>query len=543
MDTLAEASPLILLHPGDNVAVARRPLSVGLEVSLPMCPPSGGRVPAEMRSVPSPAGRPLRISSGIPAGHKVALASIAAGEAVRKFGQVIGQATAPICPGDWVHTQNLAAETLHLDYAIATEIPTPPALIAGRTFWGYRRPGGKAATRNYVAIISTVNCSATTSKLVAAEVSRDLLEKYPQVDGVIALTHKAGCAIQYGGDDHRQLARTLAGFARHANIGAYLMLGLGCETAPAEFLVENEGLVQLGQPSNRRAVNGWGQGMPVMTIQDSGGIRKSVRRAVAALEDLLPQANNIRREPIPVSELVLGLNCGGSDGLSGITANPALGIASDLLVAHGGTTVLAETSEIYGGEHTLTRRAINREVGEQLLERVRWWEQYTAKFGVRIDNNPSPGNKAGGLTTIYEKSLGAIAKGGSTALRGVYHYAEPLTEKGFLFMDTPGYDPASVTGLVAGGCNLVAFTTGRGSCFGFKPAPSLKICTNTPVFRQMEDDMDINAGVILDGVPVEQVGQQIFEKLIAVASGEPTKSELQGVGDEEFCPWSIGPTL
>jgi altronate hydrolase len=474
----------------------------------------------------------------IPFGHKLAVREISAGDPVRKFGQIIGVATQPIAPGEWVHSHNLAARELHLDYAIASDVPPAPAAITGRTFMGYRRPDGKAGTRNYVAIISTVNCAATTSKLIASRVSRDLLDRYPNVDGVVALTHKGGCALQYGGEDHRQLARTLAGFAKHPNVGAYLLLGLGCESAPASFVTETHGLVQLNGKKGDS-----GRGMPVMTIQEQGGIRKTTDAAVAALAELLPQANAVYREPIPVSELMLGLECGGSDGYSGVTANPALGFASDLLVAHGGTAILAETSEIYGGEHTLTRRAVNREVGEKLLELIRWWEKYAGMFGVEIDNNPSPGNKAGGLTTIYEKSLGAIAKGGSTALRGVYRYAEPVTERGFVFMDTPGYDPASVTGMVAGGANLIAFTTGRGSCFGCKPVPSLKICTNSPTYERMSDDMDINAGVILDGVPVEEVGRQIFEKLVSVASGEKTKSEEQGIGDEEFCPWSIGPTL
>ncbi|HEX6986632.1 MAG TPA: altronate dehydratase family protein, partial [Planctomycetaceae bacterium] len=506
------------LHPADNVAVARRAVPKGAELPLPC-----GSVPA---------------GSAVPFGHKVAVAAIAAGGPVRKFGQVIGHATAPIRPGDWVHSHNLAAGELRLDYAIASEVPPPPEPVTGRTFLGYRRPDGRAGTRNYVAILSTVNCAATTSRLVAQRVSRDLLDRYPNVDGVIALTHKGGCALQYGGEDHRQLARTLAGFAKHANVGAYLVLGLGCETAPASFLAENHGLVQLNGKGS-----GVGRGMPLLTIQEQGGVRKTTEAGVAALADLLPEADKARREPIPVSELILGLECGGSDGYSGVTANPALGVASDLLVAHGGTAILSETSEIYGGEHTLTRRAVSREVGEKLLELVRWWERYAGMFGVEIDNNPSPGNKAGGLTTIYEKSLGAIAKGGSTALRAVYRYAEPVTEKGFVFMDTPGYDPASVTGMVAGGANLVAFTTGRGSCFGFKPVPSLKICTNSPTYERLSEDMDVDAGVILDGVPVEQVGRQIFEKLIAVASGEKTKSEAQGIGDEEFCPWSIGPTL
>ena len=332
------------------------------------------------------------------------------------------------------------------------------------------------------------------------------------------------------------LARTLAGFARHPNIAAYLVVGLGCETSQASFLAETHGLVQLNLPGRSVAPRPL-----IMNIQDEGGVRKTVERGVAALQEMLPDVNRARREPIPASEIMLGLNCGGSDGNSGVTANPALGVASDLLVACGGTSILAETPEIYGGEHLLTRRAVTPAVAEKLIERIRWWEEYAAKFGAKIDNNPSVGNKKGGLTTIYEKSLGAIAKGGTTALQAVYEYGEPVTERGFVFMDTPGYDPPSVTGLVAGGANVVVFTTGRGSCFGCKPAPTIKVATNTPLYEQMIDDMDINAGQILDGATVDEVGREIFEKILAVASGEQTKSEAQGIGDEEFHPWSPGP--
>ncbi|HBL42262.1 MAG TPA: galactonate dehydratase, partial [Planctomycetaceae bacterium] len=364
------------------------------------------------------------------------------------------------------------------------------------------------------------------------------LKDFPNIDGIIPLVHKGGCAMQYDGEDHHQLMRTLGGFAKHPNIGAYVILGLGCETGQGAFLSDSEGLVQLPNlkepPANAPLV---------LNIQDIGGIAKTVKQVSALLKEYLPQVNDVTRVPIPVSELILGTECGGSDGNSGVTANPALGIASDLLVAHGATSILGETSEIYGGEHLLTRRAITPEVGKKLIERIRWWEEYTGKFSVVIDNNPSPGNKRGGLTTIYEKSLGAIAKGGSTALREVYRFAEPVTEKGFVIMDTPGYDPASVTGMVAGGANVVAFTTGRGSCFGCKPVPSIKISTNTPMFERMEDDMDLDAGRILHGTSVEQVGHEIFELIIEVASGKKTKSEAQGIGDEEFCPWSIGPVL
>jgi altronate hydrolase len=340
--------------------------------------------------------------------------------------------------------------------------------------------------------------------------------------------------MQYGGPDHAQLDRTLAGFARHPNVAAYILVGLGCETGQAIHLIDNQGLVQL---------NGSKKKPLVLTIQECGGIAKTVDAGVKAIAQLLPQVNEAKRTLLSADKIVLGTNCGGSDGNSGVTANPALGVASDLLVAQGGTTIIGETPEIYGAEHLLTRRAVRREVGEKLVERIKWWEWYTGIFGAEINNNPSPGNKEGGLTTIYEKSLGAIAKGGSTALTDVVGYAEPVRTKGFVVMDTPGYDPVSMTGIVAGGANVLVFTTGRGSVFGCKPAPSIKVATNTPLYRHMSDDMDVDAGVILDGTPVEVVGRQIFEEILAVASGKKTKSEVNGVGEEEFAPWAIGPTL
>jgi len=517
---VATAPSSLFLHPDDNIAIAAR------------------QIPKETHLQPSGLGYAIDTREQIELGHKVAIKPIAKGTPVRKFGQIIGFATTDIAAGQWVHVHNIEAGTLSLDYAYCSEVPADPEPILGRTFQGFRRPDGRAATRNYIGIISSVNCSAHTSKLVAAKFSKELLERFPNIDGVIPLIHKGGCAMEYGGEDHLQLTRTLAGFAKHANIGAYLILGLGCETGQASFLAEHEGLVQLTLPGQKQPT------LPlVMNMQELGGIRKTVNRAVEVLQDLLPEANKVQREPIPVSEIILGLNCGGSDGNSGVTANPALGIASDILVAHGGATVLAETPEIYGAEHLMTRRAKTRAIGEKLIERIKWWEDYTAKFGVVINNNPSVGNKKGGLTTIYEKSLGAVAKGGSTALTGVYNYAEKVTEKGFGIMDTPGYDPVSVTGLVAGGANVVCFTTGRGSCFGCKPTPSIKIATNTPMYDRMVEDMDINAGKILDGASLREVGEEIFEMIVAVASGQKTKSEAQDVGEEEFAPWPIGPVL
>lgn len=507
------------LHPADNVCIAVRNLESGEQVTA--------------------GGHAVKVNGAVRMGHKVALSAIAVGRPITRYGQTIGFASQAVEPGDWVHVHNTAAPAFERHYEYADAIPPDPTPITGRTFEGYRRADGRAGTRNYIAIVSNVNCSASVSKYLAAKFDKELLKKFPNVDGVLPLVHKGGCGMQFGGEDHEQLNRTLANFARHPNIGAYILIGLGCETASLPYLVDTRGLVQ---------INGFGSmpasKTPVLVMQDLGGTQNTIEAGLKAINDLLPRANDIRRESIPASEIVLGLNCGGSDGNSGVTANPALGIASDLLVAAGGTTVLAETSETYGAEHLLTKRSRTRAVGEKLVERIRWWEKYAAMFGARLDNNPSTGNKEGGLTTIYEKSLGAMAKAGSTALNDVVLYGETIKSRGFVFMDTPGFDPVSVTGLVAGGCNVICFTTGRGSCFGCKPAPSIKIATNTPMYERMIGDMDIDAGVVLSkGTPLAEVGKQIFETILEVASGRKPKSEQHGIGEEEFAPWSIGPTL
>jgi altronate hydrolase len=508
------------LRPEDNIAVAVRNLPPGLAVQYN--------------------GRTFTLSQRIGLGHKIALRDINKGEAIYKYGQIIGFAREDIPAGSHVHVHNVSADAFERDYAFCRDCPPPPPPAEPRYFLGYDRGPDRPehlryGTRNYIALISTVNCSAITSKYISERVRvSGLLQKYANVDGVVAITHKGGCAMQYDGPDHHQLDRTLAGFAKHPNVAAYILVGLGCETGQAVHLIEHQGLLQLGGLQKKPIV---------LTIQECGGIAKTVEAGVRAVAELLPRVNDVRRTRLSADKLILGTNCGGSDGNSGVTANPALGVAADLLVAQGGTVILGETPEIYGAEHLLTRRAIRREVGEKLIERIKWWEWYTGIFGAEINNNPSPGNKEGGLTTIYEKSLGAIAKGGSTALMDVVRYAEPVKAKGLVVMDTPGHDPVSMTGIVAGGANVLVFTTGRGSVFGCKPAPSIKVATNTPMYQHMIDDMDINAGVILEGTPVEEVGRQIFEEILAVASGKKTKSELSGVGEEEFAPWSIGPTL
>jgi altronate hydrolase len=513
----AAPNGIIQLHPDDNTCVAASDL------------PSGTRIEID--------GAECITVDRIRSGHKIALRAIAEGDAVRKYGQTIGYATQPIPAGAWVHVHNLAIGDIPREYASAAEIPAPPAPILDRSFLGYRRADGRCGTRNYVGVISSVNCSASVCKHIARHFEGSFLRDYPQVDGVVALTHHAGCGMQYGGMAHQMLNRVLGGLARHPNIGAYLLVGLGCEQATLSHLIRDQGLVQLTGTAGPQG------SPPVFIMQELGGTAKTVEAGVRKIAELLPLANDVRRVPIPASELMLGTNCGGSDGNSGITANPALGVAADMLVACGGTAILTETPEIFGAEHLLTRRARSTEVAEKLIERIKWWQWYTGLFGVALDNNPSVGNKEGGLTTIAEKSLGAVAKGGSTALMDVFQYAEPIRTRGFVVMDSPGYDPPSVTGLVASGANVVVFTTGRGSCFGCKPVPSIKVATNTAMYERMRDDMDLNAGEILQGRSVADVGREIFEEIIAVASGKKTKSEQLGVGDEEFMPWIVGPTL
>jgi altronate hydrolase len=514
----AQAIDQVLLHGNDNVCVAARDLPAGTKLSA--------------------GGHDVQLPAAVRIGHKIALAKLAVGQPVLKYGQIIGFATEAIEPGSWVHTHNLAAGQFERDYAAASEVPPDPAPLLGRTFEGYRRPNGSAGTRNYIAVISTVNCSASVSKYVAARFNAEALKDYPNVDGVVAFTHGGGCGMQFGGEGHAVLNRVMGGIARHPNIGGYVLIGLGCETATLGYLLDDQKLVQIGGTNGGRVTR-----PPVLSMQDVGGTTKTIEEACRLVCEMLPRANDVRRHPIPLSELILGTNCGGSDGNSGVTANPALGVASDMLVAAGGTVILGETPEIYGAEQLLTRRARTPQVAQKLIDRIHWWEWYTGLFGCTPDNNPSPGNKEGGLTTIYEKSLGAVAKAGSTAMTDVYQYAEPVTAKGFVVMDTPGLDPVSVTGIVAGGAQVMVFTTGRGSCFGCKPTPSIKIATNTPMYQRMIDDMDLDAGTVLAGRSLDEVGREIFEEIIAVASGKHTKSEQHGIGQEEFVPWNVGPTL
>jgi arabinonate dehydratase len=519
MATTAEGRRAVLLRSDDNVAVAARPIPKGFALEV--------------------GGRTVEVREPIALGHKVALDDIAVGEPVRKYGQIIGFASKAIPGGSWVHVHNLKADLFERDYAYASEAAPAQPKFEGRTFRGYLRPDGRVGTRNYVAVISAVNCSASTSRAVAEQFrDGEWRREFPNVDGVFAITHKGGCGIPTRGPDHIQLERVLAGFANHPNVAACVLVGLGCEVSQARELVEIHDLGSKGpsKSSERRRPT-------VINIQEQGGITKTVEATVRAVREILPEANAWVRTEQPTSKLCLAMECGGSDGNSGVTANPALGVAADLVIAQGGTAVLGETTEIYGAEHLLTRRAVTRKVGEKLVERIKWWEWYAGIFGAELNNNPSPGNKEGGLTTIYEKSLGALAKAGSSPLVDVVGFAERVDGPGLVFMDTPGFDPICTTGLVAGGANVLVFTTGRGSVLGLKPTPCIKLATNTPMYERMIDDMDIDAGTILEGESVEDAGRRLFELILEVANGTRTKSEAAGIGEEEFAPWFIGPQL
>jgi altronate hydrolase len=505
---MTRESLTIQLHPSDDVIVAR------------------GRIAAQT-SLAEWDG--LKVAADIPAAHKIAIRNVAKGEPLRRYGQIIGFASTDIVPGDHVHTHNLSMGTFARDYDFGRDMqPVAPANEL-RTFNGFRRADGRLATRNYIGVVSTVNCSASVTKMVAQHFGRPgALDAYPNVDGIVPITHSFGCCIDHSGDGIAQLRRTIGGYITHANFAGIVVIGLGCEANQMDALLLSQQAA--AGPMLHRLV-----------IQEEGGTKKTVDAGIAAVEAMLPAANAVQREPLPISHLTVALQCGGSDGYSGITANPALGAAVDMLVQHGGTAILSETPEIYGAEHLLTRRAVSREVGEKIVDLIKWWENYADREKGSIDNNPTPGNKAGGLTTILEKSLGAVAKSGSTPLTGVYRYAEPVDTHGLVFMDAPGYDPMGATGQIASGANMVLFTTGRGSCFGAKPAPSIKIATNTPMFNRMSDDMDVNCGEIMDGTAtISEKGTEIFEMMLRVASGEKSRSEALGIGDDEFVPWMIG---
>ncbi len=474
----------------------------------------------------------VSVAGLIPPGHKMATRAIAAGAPVRRYGQIIGFAAKPIQPGQHVHTHNLTiGDAFARDYAYSAEARPTDRALEPATFEGIVRADGRVATRNYIGILTSVNCSATVARAIADHFRRDIhpemLAGYPNVDGVIALTHGVGCAVDPDGEGLAILRRTLGGYACHPNFASVLLIGLGCETNQIPGLLATQGL--------KVSAN-----LQTFTIQDTGGTTKTIAKGIELVKQMLPDANQVKREPVPASHLVIGLQCGGSDGYSGISANPVLGAAVDLLVRHGGTAILSETPEIYGAEHLLTRRAVTPEVGKKLVDRIQWWQEYCERNGAEMNNNPSAGNKAGGLTTVLEKSLGGIAKGGSTNLVDVYEYAQPVRAHGLVFMDTPGYDPISATGQVAGGANMICFTTGRGSAYGCAPSPSVKLATNTALWVRQSDDMDLNCGDVLDGgATIDELGARLFQMLLDTASGKRSRSELHGYGQNEFVPWQL----
>ena len=506
---LTRTSLTIRLHPNDDVVIARTQLV-------------GGTLLAEEN---------VTVSGLIPPGHKVATKALPAGAPVRRYNQIIGFASRPIAPGEHVHLNNLAMGAFDRDYAFGVDVKPTQFVVPPATFMGIVRADGRVATRNYIGLLSSVNCSATVVRGIADAFRGSGLDAFPNVDGVVALTHGSGCGMDTHGDGMKLLRRTLGGYARHANFAGVLVVGLGCEANQISSLFGAENLTE-------------GPLLRQFSIQDTGGTAKTIAHGVGIVREMLPHANVVVRERVPASHITVGLQCGGSDGYSGITANPALGAAVDLLVRHGGTAILSETPEIYGAEHLLTRRAVSRAIGEKLIARIKWWEDYTEREKGEMNNNPSPGNKAGGLTTILEKSLGAVAKGGTTNLVDVYEYAERVTAKGFVYMDTPGYDPVSATGQVAGGANMIVFTTGRGSAYGCAPSPSLKLSTNTALWTKQEEDIDLNCGEIADGTTsVDKVGETLFRLMLDTASGAKSKSEKHGYGQSEFVPWYVGAVM
>ena len=501
-------SPLIRLHPADDVLVAREPIALGR-----MLPEFG-----------------LRARAQVPAGHKLAARRIAAGERVRKHDTVIGAATRDIEAGEHVHTHNLGMVEDLLDPAFCADLrPVDYVKAEDRArFMGIVRPDGRVATRNFVGLLSSVNCSATVIHRIAAHFTSERLAAYPNVDGVVAFAQTSGCGMSSPSEHFELLRRTIAGYARHPNLAAVLIVGLGCERNQVSELVEAQGLGGL-------------ENLRTFVMQDTGGTRATIAAGVAAVEAMLPAANDVVRVPVGANHLKVGLEGGGSDGFSGISANPGLGAAVDLLVRHGGTAILSETPEIHGVETMLTRRAATPEVGRALLERLAWWAEYTRGHDAQFNGQVGHGNRAGGLANIVEKSLGSAMKGGTTPLQAVYRYAEPIDRAGLVFMDSPGYDPVATTGQIASGANLICFTTGRGSMFGSKPAPTIKLASNTPMYRRLEEDMDVNCGVVLDGeATIPELGERIFAQILRAASGERTKSELLGLGDHEFVPWHLG---
>jgi altronate hydrolase len=477
-------------------------------------------------------GKTIILRQPVPAGHKIALEPVQTRGRILRYGQVIGFATSEILPGEHVHTHNVGLGDLTQDRVSIDKQQLVEAIPVEqrRTFRGFRRSDGRVGTRNTIAVVATVNCSAHACRAIARHFTPERLEAYDSVDGVSAFVHRAGCAQSRDSDQFKLLQRTLCGIAQHPNVGGTVFIGLGCETNSIDALTARRDILDAGT-------------IRTLVIQDVGGLAATIHAGIEIIEEMLPRVNSVERTVTPISELTLALQCGGSDSWSGITANPLVGHVSDEIVRQGGTVVLAETPEILGAEHLLTRRAASPAIGRELLELVDWWRVRTERLGITFDDNRSAGNEAGGLTTIYEKALGGVAKGGSSTLNGTYRYAERITARGLTFMNTPGFDPTSVTGQIAGGCNLVLFTTGRGSVFGSVPAPTIKISTNSTTYNRLQGDMDFNAGRVLEGTPMAEAAEDLLDLVVAVANGKRTKSEAQGTGEAEFSPWDMGQIL
>jgi altronate hydrolase len=498
-------SRVLILNPADDIAVALDDIAAG----------------------DTPEGLDVAATADIAQGHKIARHAVAEGGLVRRYGQVIGRASASIAAGDHVHVHNLMMDDGPREAEVGADAHAVTTK-AGATFMGIVRPDGRVGTRNYIGVLTSVNCSATVARRIADAFPDASLPE--GVDGVVAFTHQGGCGGSSLSSDVTLLQRTLAGYARHPNFHSILIIGLGCEANQIPNWLSNEGLEA-------------GPALRTLTIQEAGGTARAIEAGTAIVRELVDAAATVKRTEVSASHLVVGLQCGGSDGWSGVTANPALGAAVDLLVGQGGSAMLSETPEIWGAEHLLLRRAADQGVADRLNARLEWWREYADRHQMELNNNPSPGNLKGGLTTILEKSLGAVAKSGSTPLNDVIGYAEPLATSGLSFMDSPGYDPCSATGQIASGANLIVFTTGRGSVFGAKPAPTIKVASNAKLASWMDEDMDVDASPVLSGTPMAEVGREIFERMLAVASGEKSKSEELGIGDNEFVPWAVGAYL
>ena len=475
----------------------------------------------------------ITLDAPILSGQKIARVNIAKDSPIYKYGTIIGFADSDLSKGQVLTNSNVIFKEFGREHEYCSKyLPTRFVNSSSeRTFAGYKRTDGRVGTRNFIAVVSTVNCSATVVHEIASYFTPDKMINYPNVEGVAAFSHSTGCGMELSGEPMNLLNRTLGGYIRHPNVASSLVVGLGCERCQVGGLFSHQGLTE-------------NENLKTLVMQENGGTTATIKKGIKIVEGMLEKANKILREEVPLSNLMVGLQCGGSDAFSSISANPSLGKAVDILVSHGGTAILSETPEIYGVENTLTARAVNSSVAEKLLDRVNWWKNvYAVGRDVQINGVVSPGNQKGGLANILEKSLGSAMKGGTTGLMQVYNYAEKINDKGFVFMDTPGFDPVSATGQIAGGANLIAFTTGRGSCFGAKPTPSIKLATNSSLYKKMYEDMDINCGLVIDGdKDIEEMGKIIFEEFISFASGKKTKSEILNLGRHEFAPWQIGIT-